>query len=186
VAEVIEVITARGSAIAGPSFVAVMAMLHLGAPAEAQRAQSSINRALNPAVLQPAFDRAAELPKLRSLLIAVDGQIVGERYYRGAARARTANVKSVSKSIISALVGVAIAEGKLDGVDQPIGKFFPRELGDTAAPEKAEITIADLLSMRAGLESTSFDGYGRWVTSANWVRSALARPINAPRGGPMI
>lgn len=40
--------------------------------------------------------------------------------------------------------------------------------------------------MRAGLESTSFDGYGRWVTSANWVRSALARPIVAPRGGPMI
>jgi CubicO group peptidase (beta-lactamase class C family) len=42
--------------------------------------------------------------------------------------------------------------------------------------------------MRAGLRSTSFDNYGAWVTSRNWVRSALAQPMVAPRGeqGPMI
>lgn len=182
----VEVIKARGSAAAGPLFVSLLATLLLCLPAAAQRPQPSSTRSLDPAVLRPAFDRAAELPKLRSLLIAVDGSIVGERYYRGATRARTANVKSVSKSIISALIGIAIAEGKLEGVDQTIAEFFPRELRDSAAAEKAEITIADLLSMRAGLESTSFDGYGRWVTSANWVRSALARPMVAARGGPMI
>ena len=186
VLRVLKVIVSRGSGLLSPSFVGVGAMLMVSAPAEAQRAQSRVTRSLNPAVLRPAFDRAAELPKLRSMLIAVDGEIVGERYYRGATRARTANVKSVSKSIISALVGIAIAEGKLDGVDQPIGEFFRSELRDTAAAEKREITIADLISMRAGLESTSFDGYGRWVTSANWVRTALTQPIVAPRGGPMI
>ena len=181
---VVDVITVRGSVFPGPSLVLSALALVMGTPAGAQRAQGG-GHSLNPAVLRPAFDRAAELPKLRSLLIAVEGSIVGERYYRGATRTRTANVKSVSKSIISALVGIAIAEGKLQGVDQPIAEFFPRELRDSAA-EKGEITIADLLSMRAGLQSTSFDGYGRWVTSANWVRSALARPMVAPRGGPMI
>ena len=95
-------------------------------------------------------------------------------------------MKSVSKSIISALVGIAIAEGKLVGVNQTIAPFFPRELADTVEEAKRQITLADLLSMRAGLESTSFDGYGRWVTSANWVRAALGRPVVAPRGGPMI
>jgi CubicO group peptidase (beta-lactamase class C family) len=42
--------------------------------------------------------------------------------------------------------------------------------------------------MRTGLESTSFWNYGRWVTSRNWVRYALAQPVIAPRGsaGPMI
>ncbi len=182
--KVVEVIKARGSGIPGPSIVLSAVTLFLGAPAEAQRPPSV--RSLDPAILRPAFDRAAQLPKLRSLLIAVDGSLVGERYYRGATRARTANVKSVSKSIISALIGIAIAEGKLEGVDQTIAEFFPRDLRDSASAEKAQITIGDLLSMRAGLESTSFDGYGRWVTSANWVRSALARPMVAPRGGPMI
>jgi CubicO group peptidase (beta-lactamase class C family) len=141
---------------------------------------------LDPALLDAAFTRAAELPKLRSFIIAVDGRIVGERYYHGATRARTANVKSVSKSIISALVGIAVAEGKLEGTHQSIGKFFARELRDSAQAAKRDITLVDLLSMRAGLGSTSFDGYGRWVTSSNWVRAALERPIVADRGGPMI
>jgi CubicO group peptidase (beta-lactamase class C family) len=166
----------RGLGIPGPLLV-----LAIAAQAEAQAP-----RAVEPNGFAPAFERGAQLPKLRSLLIAVDGRIVGERYYHGATRARPANVKSVSKSIISALVGIAIAEGKLEGPEQRIGSFFSRELRDSAGVAKRDITIADLLSMRAGLESTSFDGYGRWVTSANWVRFALARPIVADRGGPMI
>ena len=42
--------------------------------------------------------------------------------------------------------------------------------------------------MRTGLETTSFDNYGDWVTSRNWVRDALRRPMVAERGasGPMI
>ena len=170
----------------GPSIVFVTASVLIAAKAEGQRPDPSIPRSLDPSRLQAAHERAAQLPKLRSFLISVDGRIVSERYYRGATRTRTANVKSVSKSIISALVGIAMAEGKLTGVDQTIARFFPRELPDTVDAEKREITLADLLSMRAGLESTSFDGYGRWVTSANWVRAALARPMVAPRGGPMI
>ena len=150
------------------------------------QAQAPATPRLDASRLEATFSRAAALPKLRSLIIAQDGRIIGERYYYGATRARPANVKSVSKSIISALVGIAIAEGKLRSVEQPIAGFFARELRDTAAAAKRDITIADLLSMRAGLESTSFDGYGRWVTSGNWVRGALSRPLVAPRGGPMI
>ena len=175
------VLESRGSIVSSPSFVLTASML-LAVPAAAQRTPQS----LDPSRLRAAYDRAAQLPRLRSFLISVDGQLVAERYYRGATRARTANVKSVSKSIISALVGIAIAEGKLVGVNQTIATFFPRDLPDTVDEAKREITLADLLSMRAGLESTSFDGYGRWVTSANWVRAALARPVVAPRGGPMI
>ena len=171
----------RGSGIPGPSAVFVVVALLPAIRASAQAA-----RTLEPNGFGPAFERGAQLPKLRSLLIAVDGRIVGERYYHGATRARPANVKSVSKSIISALVGIAIAEGKLEGPEQRIAGFFPRELRDSAQVAKRDITIADLLSMRAGLESTSFDGYGPWVTSANWVRFALGRPIVADRGGPMI
>ena len=156
----------------GPSIVVVVALVAT-APLSAQS-------------LDSAFERASQLPRLRSLIIAQDGRILGERYYHGASRSRTANVKSVSKSVISALVGIATAEGRLKGVQQTIADFFPAELRDSAHADKRRITIGDLLSMRAGLESTSFDGYGPWVTSANWVRAALARPIVADRGGPMI
>ena len=98
-----------------------------------------------------------------------------------------ANLKSASKSIVSALIGIAIARGDIAGVDQPIGGLLVAETKALDSAKRA-ITVEDLLTMRAGLQSTSFENYGAWVSSRNWVQDALRRPIEAPRGsaGPMI
>jgi CubicO group peptidase (beta-lactamase class C family) len=134
----------------------------------------------------PNFDAAVaaaeQLPRLHSLLVSHRGALVVERYFNGARAGRAANVKSVSKSIISALVGIAIERGHLRGVDQPIGGYFTDLLRAPADAPKRAITIEDLLSMRAGLESTSSRNYGAWVTSRNWVRHALAQPLESTPG----
>jgi CubicO group peptidase (beta-lactamase class C family) len=127
---------------------------------------------------------AAGLPRLRSLLISVDGHLVAEQYFHGASAARAANLKSASKSVIATLVGIAIDRGKISGINAPIGQYFPEYL--RTQPEKAAITIGDLLSMRSGLETTSNRNYGRWVMSGNWVRSALQQPMIDTPGGRMI
>ena len=63
----------------------------------------------SPAVaLDEGARAAAALPRLHSLLVSWRGELILERYYNGAHPTRLANVKSVSKSIISALVGIAI------------------------------------------------------------------------------
>lgn len=112
-----------------------------------------------------------------------------ERYYNGAQPSRPANIKSASKSVISALVGIAIRRGFLQDLKQPIAAFFP-QLADLPerdeAPRKAEITIEELLSMRAGLETTSNRNYGRWVRSRNWVSHILSRPFVAAPGTEMV
>ncbi len=126
-----------------------------------------------------AIDTAARaLPRLHSLLVSQRGQVLYERYYNGRTAARPANVKSASKSVISALVGVAIARGHIAGVATPIATWFP-ELAKDADPRKRAITVEHLLEMRSGLEGTSGRGYGAWVTSGNWVRHALTRPMIA-------
>jgi CubicO group peptidase (beta-lactamase class C family) len=137
--------------------------------------------------LTAAFDHADDLPRLRSLIVQWKGDIVGERYYGGATRATRANIKSASKSIMSALVGIAIAQGKVEGVQQPISELLRAETRGLDSAKRA-ITVGDLLSMQAGLQSTSFDNYGAWVTSRNWVAYALRQPmIAAPGpGSPMI
>ena len=104
------------------------------------------------------------------------GQIVLERYFNGARAAQAANIKSASKSVISALVGIAIAQGQIKSVDQRIVDYFP-ELANDPEPRKRDITIEDLLTMRSGLESTSGRNYGAWVQSPNWVRFVLRRPL---------
>jgi CubicO group peptidase (beta-lactamase class C family) len=126
------------------------------------------------------------MPRLYSLLVARHGDLAREQYFHGHARERGANIKSASKSLISALIGIAIAEGKLEGLDQPVAPFFAEYMPADADPRLRRVTIGDLLSMRAGLESTSFGNYGRWVTSSNWVRFALQRPFVDDPGGRML
>ncbi len=82
--------------------------------------------------------------------------------------------------MISALIGIAIEQGHIEGVDQPIADFFAEQLGADAG--KNEITIEDLLTMQAGLETTSNRNYGAWVQSSNWVDFALHQPLELVPG----
>jgi CubicO group peptidase (beta-lactamase class C family) len=142
--------------------------------------------ALHAGLQSRAVARAKELPRLRSLLISVDGQLVEERYFNGALPSQAANLKSASKSILSALVGIALDRGYLGTLQDSLGKFFPEQLAGADDARKKAITIEDLLTMRSGLESTSNINYGRWVQSGNWVRHALGRPLIDEPGGRMI
>jgi CubicO group peptidase (beta-lactamase class C family) len=134
--------------------------------------------------LEDALKLARELPRLHSLLVSVNGQLVLEQYFNGARAARLANVKSVSKSIISALTGIAIARGLIPAVDTPIVSWFP-ELKTSRDEARRAITVGHLLTMRSGLESTSNRNYGTWVGSRNWVQHVLTRPLLSPPGTEM-
>jgi CubicO group peptidase (beta-lactamase class C family) len=136
-------------------------------------------------LLAQAYSRARSMPRLRSLLVHWRGSLISEHYFRGATRLRTANIKSASKSVIATLVGIAIDRGQIRSVHQPIGELLPEATRDLDARKRA-ITVQQLLTMQTGLQSTSFDNYGAWVTSRNWVRDALRRPLVAEVGGPMI
>jgi CubicO group peptidase (beta-lactamase class C family) len=140
---------------------------------------------LRPGAITPLDLRAAsDLPQLRSLLVSWHGQLIAEHYARGVRGNAVANIKSASKSIIAALIGIAIDRGLIKNLQEPIVTFFP-ELRHDVDPRKLAITVEDLLTMRSGLESTSGRNYGAWVTSRNWVRNALARPMVSKPGGDM-
>lgn len=141
---------------------------------------------LNPGRLWAAYRRASQLEPLNGLLVARRGTLVAEQYWDGMAARRDVNIKSASKSVISALVGIALDEGVLEGLDQPVVEFFPDYVAEDADPRKREITIRDLLTMRSGLRSTSFEGYGRWVTGDDWVEGVLEQPVIAEPGGRFI
>ena len=133
-----------------------------------------------------AVQEARQMPRLRSLLISYGGELVLEEYFNGMTPRRAANVKSVSKSILSALVGIAISRGHIAGVDQPISAWYDERLGAPGDEGKRSITIGNLLSMQAGLETTSFRNYGAWVLSDDWVGFALERPMVSAPGTRML
>ena len=136
--------------------------------------------------LSQLLDGAGELTALKTVIVARDGEIRAERGYRGNSTKAAYNIKSASKSIISALVGIAIDKGVLEGPDQKISPLLNNDLPANPDPLIGDITIGNLLSMQAGLERTSGSNYARWVSSRNWVRSALAQPFVDEPGGRML
>lgn len=141
---------------------------------------------LDSVTVAAGLSRAESLERLHCLLVARDGEILVEWCRDGYRPDGYANVKSVSKSVISALVGIAVAEGHLEGRDQRVATFFETELGGPAGAPKVDITLGHLLSMQSGLERTSGGNYGAWVSSADWVRDAIRRPMVAEPGGRML
>lgn len=138
------------------------------------------------AALGPVLDEAQALAPLRTVLVAHDGRVLADRGYRGHATSRPTNIKSASKVVVSALVGIAIDEGLLEGTEQAIAPLLQADLPPAPDPRLARITVGHLLSMQAGLERTSGTHYGRWVASGNWVRAALAQPFVDEPGGRML
>lgn len=135
--------------------------------------------------LQQIHQQAESINSVTSLLIHQNGEMVAERYFNGMRAGQKTNIKSASKSIISLLVGIAIEKGYIKSVDEPIGQYFDDYFEANPDSSKETLTIKDLLTMRTGLETTSFHNYGRWVSSNNWVKYTLDQPMEKEPGGDM-
>lgn len=136
--------------------------------------------------LERLLSGAERLSFLRTVVVARDGGILAERGYRGHQVSAATNIKSASKPVISALVGIAIDRGVLEGIEQPVAPILRADVPADADPRVEEITLGHLMTMQAGLRPTSGPAYGRWVSSRNWVRAALGQPFEDAPGGRML
>ncbi len=145
---------------------------------------------LGAAVAGPAFaqvatrlsdlrDRAASYDQLQSLIVLKGDEEIVADSFGGRGLDGIANIKSASKTILSLLVGIGIDRGVIRGVDVPVLPLLGR---DSFGDARDEMTVGDLLSMRAGLGSTSGANYGAWVSSGNWVDYALEQPLQGRPG----
>jgi CubicO group peptidase (beta-lactamase class C family) len=110
---------------------------------------------------------------LSSLLIARNGRIITEAYFAPYDKNTRHNLYSASKSVLSALVGIALEEGDLKSIDQRVAEFFPQYYTENMDPRKKEITIKDLLKMSAGYEAS--DNYK--LNEIFFSRNELAKRI---------
>ncbi len=124
--------------------------------------------------------------QLLSLQIQRGDEVIVAEAPRGPGLDRPANIKSCSKSLLALLLGTAIDRGEIAGIDARLGDVAPAIIPGGATDGVAGITMEDLVTLRAGLESTSGPNYGAWVGSDDWVAHALRRPMIADPGGRMI
>jgi uncharacterized protein (TIGR03437 family) len=128
-------------------------------------------------------------PTRYSLLVVRHGRIVFERYYGGTRAADANNICSMSKSILSVLVGIAFDEGRLRSTDQKLAEFFPDYIPSDSDPRKRVIRLQDVLSMTAGFQWDDLTATGapggdlsRCLGTSNWLRCMLAAPMKQNPG----
>ncbi len=151
--------------------------------ASAALAATPLRAAVTP---QSIIDAVPRGERMRALIILVNGTPLVEERFSGSGLGQPASIKSVSKSIVALLTGIAIDKGVVPSVSATLGDVAPRLIPSGADPRVADITLEDLVTLRAGLERTSGPNYGGWVSSGNWVANALSREMIAEPGGRML
>jgi CubicO group peptidase (beta-lactamase class C family) len=127
--------------------------------------------------VQAAVDehlQARDLSGLRALLVAVDGQLLVERYWDSGPDEH-ADTMSVTKSITGALVGAALADGSLRGLEQPLAELLPDQAA-RMSPAVAAITLRQLLTMTSGLPGDGSD-LPAWTQGQDWVGDILTTGV---------
>lgn len=123
---------------------------------------------------------------VHSVLLYQRGKLVMEEYFYGYSIERPHQLRSATKSVVSALAGIAIDRGALTGVNERVLPLMAYKSYDHADPRKAAISLGDFLSMSSGLDCNdhSSTSPGRETViddKPDWVKATLDLPmINDP------
>jgi CubicO group peptidase (beta-lactamase class C family) len=120
-------------------------------------------------------------PNLLSVLVVRNGRLVEEQYFHGGAANHANNIHSASKSMLQALIGIAIAKGYIGSVNDKVSRYLPQYFTG-APPSEQSITIKDMLSMSSGLKWTEDSTEYRIQSQPNWVQAILSKPMAATPG----
>jgi len=121
-------------------------------------------------------------PDVHGILVYRGGRLVIEEYFYEYDRDRPHQMRSASKSVVSALVGIAIDRGALAGDGELVLKRLEYESYANPDARKAQLTLRDLLTMRSGLACNDWDAgspgnESRVYQSQDWVKFVLDLPM---------
>lgn len=90
---------------------------------------------------------------LHSVVVIHHGELVAEKYYNGGNRQTSVDVRSAGKSVTSLLFGMALDQGAIEGLDDPVARYWPEAEGSAIG----KVSLADVLTMRTGLDADGND-----------------------------
>lgn len=138
------------------------------------------NHNINASAINSVHDTIDSYP-INAEVIVKDGVIVDEYYKDGYDQNSVFSLQSTSKSVTSALIGIAIDKGYIPSVNVPIATYFPQIL-DSGSEYKSQITIWNLLTHTTGLNASDTANWSEWLASDNWVDYVLERPATSRPG----
>jgi len=133
---------------------------------------------MNLKAIADAEKAAAELMNIRAFLTLWNGSVVSENYYGGMTAKTLFHLRSITKSIVSVLVGIAIEKGLIRDVNDKVLAYIPELMARDNDAQKGQVTIKHLLTMTSGF---------RWIETGDWfiseTRSAVSDAWERPLAG---
>jgi CubicO group peptidase (beta-lactamase class C family) len=126
------------------------AVQYVPLPGDGWEVSTPVKQGLDPMLVAELYLDANELETIYGLLVVKNGYLIAEGYFNEGSVKQLSKRASVTKSYTSALVGIALAQGHLESVDQKMIEFFPELKDQITDPRKKQITIRQMLQMRAG------------------------------------
>ncbi len=134
------------------------------------------------------YEIYCEYSFMHSIILVKNGKMIFEEYFNGYSKYSRHHLQSATKSFASALIGIAIDKGYINGVETPLFSFFPEysHLNDSL---KSKINLHHVLSMTAGFQwnehhvpysSPSNDNHIGHIT--NYIRHVLSKPVVSEPG----
>jgi CubicO group peptidase (beta-lactamase class C family) len=143
-------------------------------PTKAWRVAAPEEQGMDAALLQEMLDAINEQNlSVDSVVVVHNGYIVTERCYSPYKKDTPHEVYSITKSVVSALIGIAIQEGYINSVEEPVLDLFPGRTFENDDARKRSMTLEHLLTMSSGLE---WD-WDEMVSSRDWVQYVLDQPM---------
>jgi CubicO group peptidase (beta-lactamase class C family) len=152
---------------------------------------------IDPGMIRDLVDAivSQEMTLTHSVLVVRRGKLVVEEYFYGFDRDTWHDMRSASKTVTSALIGLAIDRREIQGVRAPVLTFFPQYRHYANWDErKAQITVHDLLIMSSGLDANDSDPnsvaaewrYQDQTAQPDWTKYALDAPMIAEPGSQIL
>ena len=133
--------------------------------------------------LSNILHKTENMPYLRSLIIMINGNLIVEKYMNGGRSELFFDIKSASKSILSAVLGTALQDKYIDSIDQKVMDFFPEYLTDELDPRVFDLTIRHLVTMKSGFNvKENAKAYQLLRQSSDWIRHILHLPFKTNPG----
>ncbi len=137
---------------------------------------------IDSSALAPGLAQLAESSTRHSLIIMRHGFIVFERYFNGSRREDSNNIASVSKGMLSALVGIALNQGYIASLDDRLSDYLPEYFADGDNTGRANLRLRHLLTMTHGLAWRENESERLLNSSDDWIQDILSLPAGSEPG----
>jgi CubicO group peptidase (beta-lactamase class C family) len=176
--------TRRGFLAGGVSLALLGATRGAGAQAASAWPQAAPeSQGLSAPALEAVLSDAAAFPAMRSLVVARNGMLVAERYYRDGAVDKPRRIQSCTKSVVSLLVGQALAQGRLQSLSQTVAQLLPDATAKAPDAPAASLTLRQILTGTTGLAYDFLAQMRELAGAPDPVQYALALPRGSQPAG---